>query len=116
MTLLPIQLKHVLDALPAGWVKPKRLEIASAGAPMPEELRRIALRSLASRVTDIYGSNEIGTIAITRLPDRGGIARSAPMSTSKSSTMPTGRWRTVSPAGSGSAIRVASAATWMIRP
>ena len=66
LTLLPIQLKELLALLPADWVKPGWLEIRAFGAPIPEPLRQAALDRLATQVTELYGSNEVGIVAITR--------------------------------------------------
>jgi len=66
LTLLPIQLKELLALLPADWVKPAWLEIRAFGAPIPEPLRQAALDRLATQVTELYGSNEVGIVAITR--------------------------------------------------
>jgi 2,3-dihydroxybenzoate-AMP ligase len=78
LALLPVQLKQVLDHLPPGWVKPERLEVSSYGAPVAEELRRAALGSLASLVTEIYASNEFGIVSVTRQPDSGGFGMICP--------------------------------------
>ena len=66
LTLLPIQLKELLALLPADWIKPSWLEIRAFGAPIPEPLRQAALDRLATQVTELYGSNEVGIVAITR--------------------------------------------------
>ena len=66
LTLLPIQLKKLLALLPADWVKPAWLEIRAFGAPIPEPLRQEALDRLATQVTELYGSNEVGIVAIIR--------------------------------------------------
>ncbi len=66
LMLLPVQLKKLLDNLPADWTKPDRLELATAGAPLPTALRAMALDKLASQVADLYGSNESGMVSIGR--------------------------------------------------
>jgi 2,3-dihydroxybenzoate-AMP ligase len=78
LTLLPVQLKQVLDHLPPDWVKPEHMEITCFGAPVPDELRHAALQSLAHRVVDIYGSNELGTISVTRTVGSGGFGTICP--------------------------------------
>jgi len=78
LTLLPVQLKQVLEHLPEDWVKPEHMEITCFGAPVPEELRRAALDSLAHRVVDIYGSNEVGTLSVTRYGASGGFGTICP--------------------------------------
>ena len=78
LTLLPVQIKELLDHLPPDWVKPERLEITAFGAPVPDELRHAALERLADRIVEIYGSNEIGTIAVTLRPGTGGFGTLMP--------------------------------------
>ncbi len=62
----PIVLQGILDALPADFVKPASLTIATIGAPTAAPLREKALARLASEVVVYYGSNEIPFIAETR--------------------------------------------------
>src|ERR1700744_2196197 len=52
--------------LPAEWGKPAWLEIRAFGAPLPEPLRQAALEKLATQVTELYVSNEVGIVAIAR--------------------------------------------------
>jgi acyl-coenzyme A synthetase/AMP-(fatty) acid ligase len=65
LTALPYQLREMLVRLP--WnpaltapVLPG-LTIVSAGATLPEDLRRYALQRLCGRILEVYGSNEAGT-------------------------------------------------------
>jgi len=62
-TLPPIVLKHVLDEISAGFVKPDRLTIFSFGAAASRGLCERALTRLATGVYDLYGSNEVGFIS-----------------------------------------------------
>jgi len=78
MSLLPIQLEQLLDALPEDWVKPERLEIVGFGAPVPEPLRLRALDRLAAVVTEIYGANEGGVVSVVRRPGTGGFGTILP--------------------------------------
>jgi acyl-coenzyme A synthetase/AMP-(fatty) acid ligase len=78
LTLLPVQLKELLAQLPPDWVKPQRLEVTAFGAPVSDELRREALGRLAHRVTEIYGSNEVGTVAVTLQPGTEGFGTLVP--------------------------------------
>jgi 2,3-dihydroxybenzoate-AMP ligase len=72
VSLLPVQLAQILDALPADWRRPPSLEILLFGAALPETLRRAALDRMASLVTEIYGSNEFSVATLTRAVDSDG--------------------------------------------
>jgi acyl-coenzyme A synthetase/AMP-(fatty) acid ligase len=72
INLLPVQIKQLLELLPADWVKPERLEITSFGAPVPDELRAAATARLADRILDFYGSNEMGIISLIAAPGSAG--------------------------------------------
>lgn len=72
--LLPIHLRVLLDQLPANFEKPPELTILSIGAPLSDALRDRAMARLASRVTDIYGTQEIGNIASRTSGGTDGIA------------------------------------------
>ena len=63
MMLLPIQLRALLESLPAGFARPPELTILSIGAPLSDPLRERAMARLATRVCDIYGTQEVGNIA-----------------------------------------------------
>ena len=56
--MLPSTLDQVMDTLPAGFVKPERLEINTAGAPLAAATRARVIGALASRIVNSYGSNE----------------------------------------------------------
>ena len=68
LTLLPIQLKQVLDALPADFEKPAQLTVATIGAAVADSLVEKAIARLATELVSYYGSNEIPFIAELRLP------------------------------------------------
>jgi acyl-coenzyme A synthetase/AMP-(fatty) acid ligase len=72
VTLMPVQLKHVLDGLPGDFPKPSRLTVCSFGAPISAALRQRALDRLASAVYNDYGCNEAGLIFLTRSGDDSG--------------------------------------------
>jgi len=72
--LLPIHLRILLDQLPPDFEKPSELTILSIGAPLSDSLRDRAMARLASRVCDIYGTQEIGNIASRTSGGTGGIA------------------------------------------
>jgi 2,3-dihydroxybenzoate-AMP ligase len=78
VSLLPVQLEQLLDALPGDWVKPDHLEIVGFGAAVPEPLRRRALDRLASVVTEIYGANEGGVVSVVRRPGMEGFGTILP--------------------------------------
>ncbi len=64
MTMLPYQLRGLLEALPerpGGPLLPD-LTVQTIGAKLPAELRERALRRLCGRITENYGSNETGAI------------------------------------------------------
>jgi acyl-CoA synthetase (AMP-forming)/AMP-acid ligase II len=60
---LPGQLAQWLTELPAGFVKPKTLNILCGGAAVTTALREQALARLATSFEDFYASNEAGLIA-----------------------------------------------------
>jgi acyl-coenzyme A synthetase/AMP-(fatty) acid ligase len=72
--LLPIQLRVLLESLPPSFVKPPELTILSIGAPLSDALRERAMARLATRVCDIYGTQEVGNIASRTSGGAGGIA------------------------------------------
>jgi 2,3-dihydroxybenzoate-AMP ligase len=74
LILAPIQIGHVLAALPAGSAKPASLTICSFGAAVSDTLRRRALERLATELIDMYGSNEAGFIASTGASQTDGIS------------------------------------------
>jgi len=74
LVLAPIQIKHVLDALPDGFVRPPSLTICCFGAAVSETLRGRALALLATVVIDMYGSNEAGFISSMRASRDDGIS------------------------------------------
>jgi acyl-coenzyme A synthetase/AMP-(fatty) acid ligase len=74
MVLLPIQLRTLLESLPADFEKPAELTVISVGAPVSEVLRERAITRLASRLCDLYGTQEIGNIAWRTSSGTGGVA------------------------------------------
>jgi len=73
LTLLPIQLKQVLDGLPPDFTKPARLTLATIGAAISDSLIEKAMQRLATEMIAYYGSNEIPFIAETRMPTQSGM-------------------------------------------
>jgi acyl-coenzyme A synthetase/AMP-(fatty) acid ligase len=67
LTLLPNQLKALLDGLPADFVKPANLMISTSGSALSDQLAERALRSLATELIDNFGSNEVGGISWRRM-------------------------------------------------
>jgi 2,3-dihydroxybenzoate-AMP ligase len=78
LALLPVQIKELLERLPADWVKPEQLDITAFGAPVPDELRSLALERLADRIVELYGSNEVGTVSVILRPGTGGFGTLLP--------------------------------------
>jgi len=78
MTLLPIQLKQLLDELPAGFVKAAGLGMATIGGAVGNDLRAAALERLAGTLYDIYGTNEAGFISLRRTGGPEGVSVIAP--------------------------------------
>lgn len=68
VTLLPIQLKQLLDSFPTDIPKPADLTVATIGAAIADTLVERAVDLLATKVVSYYGSNEIPFIAEMRLP------------------------------------------------
>ena len=68
VTLLPIQLKQMLDSYPMNLIKPAELTVATIGAPIADALVEKAVDLLATGVVSFYGSNEVPFIAQVRLP------------------------------------------------
>jgi 2,3-dihydroxybenzoate-AMP ligase len=64
--LMPKQLRHVLDRLPADAARPRNLVISSLGATLPAPLRERALTRMAAAVLDMYACNETALVAVTR--------------------------------------------------
>jgi acyl-coenzyme A synthetase/AMP-(fatty) acid ligase len=62
-TTLPLHLRGLLDSLPNDFAKPAQLTILALGAPVSQEFRKRLLERLATRVINVYGTNETGTIA-----------------------------------------------------
>ena len=69
--MLPTTLELVMEELPAGFVKPERLEISTAGAALPSATRLRVCGSLASSIVNSYGSNEVGPVCIMAEDGRG---------------------------------------------
>ncbi|HXP78147.1 MAG TPA: class I adenylate-forming enzyme family protein [Stellaceae bacterium] len=63
--LMPKQLRHVLDRLPADSARPRNLVISSLGATLPPPLRKRALSRIATAVLDMYACNEVALVAVT---------------------------------------------------
>jgi len=69
--MLPITLEQVLEELPAGFVKPQRLEISTAGAALSSATRVRVCGALASSIVNSYGSNEVGPVCTMTEDGRG---------------------------------------------
>lgn len=74
MMLLPIHLRSIVDGLPAQYRKPTDLTVITIGAPLSDALRERAMARLASRVCDLYGTQEVGNIAWRTSGGTGGVA------------------------------------------
>ena len=78
LTLQPIMLKQVLDALGQDFVKPDALQVVVLGSALSAELSRRALSHFATEVIDVFGCNEVGGVS-SRKTSRGDIlAEAAP--------------------------------------
>jgi acyl-CoA synthetase (AMP-forming)/AMP-acid ligase II len=66
VTLLPLQLKQLLDGLPRGFERPASLTIYVQGSSISEALHERALRFLATEVCTGYGCNEASNLSFTR--------------------------------------------------
>ena len=71
VTLLPIQLRQVLDRLPQDFVKPQNLTISCFGAAISKTLRDRATARLASEICDMYGANEVAFMCSRRHGETG---------------------------------------------
>ena len=78
MALLPIQLKQLLDELPADFAKPAGLCLATFGGAVGNDLRTAALARVADQLYDIYGTNEAGFISLRRMGGPEGVGVIAP--------------------------------------
>jgi acyl-coenzyme A synthetase/AMP-(fatty) acid ligase len=78
IALLPIQLKQLLDELPADFQKPAGLELATFGGAIGNDLRALAHARLADRLDDIYGTNEVGFVSLRRTGGPDGVSLVAP--------------------------------------
>jgi acyl-coenzyme A synthetase/AMP-(fatty) acid ligase len=70
--LLPAQLTQMLEGLPRDHAKPANLTISSFGAPVSPALRARATQLLAREIKDLYGTNEVGFIAMAGAADGDG--------------------------------------------
>jgi acyl-coenzyme A synthetase/AMP-(fatty) acid ligase len=59
---LPLQLRRLLDALPAGYVAPRAVSVATFGGVAGPALRERAEAIFRGRIFNRYGSNEAGVI------------------------------------------------------
>jgi len=69
--MLPATIEQVMKSLPPDFVKPARLEISTAGAPLMPAMRDRVLSRLAASIVNTYGSNEVGPICIMAADGRG---------------------------------------------
>ncbi len=74
MRLTPLELKLVLDNLPAEFTKPAGLVICTVGAAVSASLRERTLARLASELMVTYGSNEVLFAAETRATGSEGVS------------------------------------------
>ena len=72
--LLPLHLRNIVEGLPAEYKKPADLTVITIGAPLSDALRERAMARLASRVCDLYGTQEVGNIAWRTSGGTGGVA------------------------------------------
>ncbi len=62
-SFLVYSLMQMLDAITADYKKPSDLKILTIGSPISESVRRRLLSSLATQVSETYGTNESSTIS-----------------------------------------------------
>lgn len=67
LTLQPIMLKQVLDALEQDFIKPDELQVVVLGSALSAELSRRALSHFATEVIDVFGCNELGGVSSRRM-------------------------------------------------
>ena len=79
MLLLPVQLKQLLDELPADFVKPAGVGVTVIGGTVGNELRAASLVRLVDRVLEVYGTNEAGFVSLRRSPEPEGVGIIGPM-------------------------------------
>ncbi len=63
VSMLPLHLRQLLDALPGDFKRPRGLAVICIGAPLPDALAARARRLLADDVVNVYGANETGSMA-----------------------------------------------------
>jgi len=78
IALLPIQLKQLLDELPADFTKHPDLHLATFGGAIGDELRALARQRLTDRLHDVYGTNEAGFVSLRRTGGPDGVGIIAP--------------------------------------
>ena len=78
VTLQPIMLKQLLDALPPDFAKPEALHVVTLGSALSDELCARALARLATEVTDVFGCNEVGGVSHRRATRREPFAEVSP--------------------------------------
>ncbi len=69
--MLPATIEQVMKTLPSDFVKPPKLEISTAGAPLMSAMRDRVLSRLATSIVNTYGTNEVGPICVMTADGRG---------------------------------------------
>jgi len=69
--MLPATIEQVMKTLPSDFLKPSRLEISTAGAPLMPAMRDRVLSRLATSIINTYGTNEVGPICVMTQEGRG---------------------------------------------
>ena len=69
--MLPATIEQVMKTLPSEFVKPPKLEISTAGAPLMPAMRDRVLSRLATSIVNTYGTNEVGPICVMTADGRG---------------------------------------------
>lgn len=68
---LPRPLMDFIKSLPKNWVKPKNLKVITSGGFLSKKLRSLSQEKLSYEIINIYGTNEVGGIAILDENGRG---------------------------------------------
>jgi len=78
VTLMPLQLREMLERMPPTFTRPPALAITTMGGRVSPAVRRRALELAAVRLREVYSCNEAGNIAMVERDDDAAIGTLCP--------------------------------------